>query len=68
MAVRIAYFVYDQPAQGQPQQVVAVTAIGGLTRIPAHATAPVRVTGKAADAVARYSEGPAVSIKPYNSQ
>ncbi|WP_157876168.1 hypothetical protein [Peterkaempfera griseoplana] len=44
-----------------------MTAIGGLTRIPADGTATVPVTGKAADAAARCSEGPAVSIKPYDS-
>jgi hypothetical protein len=68
VSVRIAYVVYDQPPKGQSQQVVEVTAIGGLTHVPANGTALVEATGEATKAVARYSNGPAVSIKPYNSQ
>lgn len=64
----MAYLVYDQPPKGQTQQAVVVVPVGGLTRVPAHGTAVVKVTGAAAAAVARYSDGPAVSIKPYNSQ
>ncbi|WP_328459410.1 hypothetical protein [Streptomyces sp. NBC_00448] len=68
VSVRLAYLVYDQPPKGQTQQAVVVVPVGGLTRVPAHGTALVKVTGAAAAAVARYSNGPAVSIKPYNSQ
>lgn len=68
VSVRVAYLVYDQPPKGQTQQAVVVVPVGGLTRVPAHGTAVVKVTGAAAAAVARYSDGPAVSIKPYNSQ
>ncbi|MFF3257385.1 hypothetical protein ACFYWP_41910 [Actinacidiphila glaucinigra] len=69
VAVRIAYILWDQPPKGVTQQAVEVTPIGGLTRVPAHGTAVVRVTGKEATAaVARNSNGPAVSIKAYNSQ
>jgi hypothetical protein len=68
VAVRLAYLVYDQPPKGQTQQAVIVVPVGGLTRIPAHGTALVKVAGAAAAAVTRYSNGPAVSIKPYNSQ
>ncbi|MFG1808082.1 hypothetical protein [Streptomyces sp. NPDC049040] len=65
--VRIAYLVYDQPSKGHSQQAVAVTPIGGLVRVPADGLALVKVTGAAAAAVARYSHGPAVSVKPYPS-
>jgi hypothetical protein len=68
VAVRLAYLVYDQPPKGRTQQAVVVVPVGGLTHIPAHGTALVKVAGAAAAAVARYSNGPAVSIKPYNSQ
>lgn len=68
VSVRVAYLVYDQPAQGETQQVISVTAIGGLVHVPAGGTAVVKVTGEAARAVARYSGGPAVSVKAYNSQ
>ncbi|MEU1622012.1 hypothetical protein ABZ479_32515 [Streptomyces sp. NPDC005722] len=68
VSVRIAYILWDQPPAGVTQQAVEVTEIGGLTEVPAHGTAVVRVTGKAAAAVARNSNGPAVSIKAYNSQ
>ncbi|MEU9138246.1 hypothetical protein AB0D33_20185 [Streptomyces sp. NPDC048404] len=68
VSVRVAYVVWDQPPEGVTQQAVEVTPIGGLTRVPAHGTAVVHVTGKAAAAVARNSYGPAVSIKAYNSQ
>ncbi|MGI5401315.1 hypothetical protein ACQEVG_18065 [Streptomyces sp. CA-135486] len=66
--VRVAYVVWDQPPKGVTQQAVEVTAVGGLTAVPAHGTAVVQVTGAAAAAVARHSHGPAVSIKAYNSQ
>ncbi|WP_369249197.1 hypothetical protein [Streptomyces sp. R41] len=68
VSVRIAYILWDQPPKGVTQQAIEVTAIGDLTRVPAHGTAVVHVTGKAAAAVARNSNGPAVSIKAYNSQ
>jgi hypothetical protein len=68
VAVRLAYLVYDQPPEGQTQQAVVVVPIGGLIHVPASGTATVKVTGAAAAAVARYSNGPAVSIKPYSSQ
>lgn len=68
VAVRLAYLVYDQPPKGQTQQAVVVVPVGGLIHVPASGTALVKVTGAAAAAVARYSNGPAVSIKPYNSQ
>ncbi|MGW3175831.1 hypothetical protein, partial [Streptomyces sp. NPDC001153] len=68
VAVRIAYLVYDQPAKGETQQAISVTPIGGLVRVPADGTAVVKVTGDAARAVARYFDGPAVSVKAYNSQ
>lgn len=68
VSVRVAYLVYDQPPAGETQQAVSVTEIGGLTRVPAHGTAVVKVDGDAASAVARYSGGPAVSIKSYFSQ
>ncbi|MEU6240131.1 hypothetical protein [Streptomyces sp. NPDC047024] len=67
-SVRIAYILWDQPPKGVTQQAVEVTAVGGLTQVPAHGTAVVKVSGKAAAAVARNSNGPAVSIKAYNSQ
>ncbi|MFF3878197.1 hypothetical protein [Streptomyces sp. NPDC001978] len=66
--VRIAYILWDQPPKGVTQQAVEVTAVGDLTPVPAHGTAVVKVSGKAAAAVARNSYGPAVSIKAYNSQ
>jgi hypothetical protein len=66
--VRVAYLVYDQPAEGETQQAISVTPIGGLVRVPADGTAVVEVTGDAAQAVARYSGGPAVSVKAYNSE
>ncbi|MFI2204425.1 hypothetical protein ACH47Z_27295 [Streptomyces sp. NPDC020192] len=68
VAVRVAYLVYDQPAEGETQQAISVTPIGGLVRVPADGTAVVEVTGAAARAVARYSDGPAVSVKAYDSQ
>lgn len=68
VSVRVAYLVYDQLPQGQTQQAVTVTEIGGLINVPTKGTAVVNVTGDAASAVARYSNGPAVSIKPYFSQ
>ncbi|MDX3073259.1 hypothetical protein [Streptomyces sp. MI02-7b] len=69
VAVRIAYILWDQPPKGVTQQAAEVTPIGGLTRVPAHGSAVVRVTGKeAVAAVARNSDGPAVSLKAYNSQ
>ncbi|MFG2884896.1 hypothetical protein ACGFYV_21840 [Streptomyces sp. NPDC048297] len=66
--VRIAYILWDQPSKGVTQQAVEVTPIGGLTFVPAHGTAVVKVSGKAAAAVARNSYGPAVSIKAYKSK
>ncbi|MFI2759991.1 hypothetical protein ACH5A3_14080 [Streptomyces echinatus] len=66
--VRVAYLVYDQPVEGETQQAISVTPVGGLVRVPAEGTAVVKVTGDAARAVARYSDGPAVSVKAYNSQ
>ncbi|MET7621311.1 hypothetical protein [Streptomyces sp. NPDC005408] len=66
--VRVAYIVWDQPPKGVTQQAVEVTAVGGLTVVPPHGTAVVKVTGDAAAAVARSSNGPAVSIKAYDSQ
>ncbi|MEU6402974.1 hypothetical protein [Streptomyces sp. NPDC046985] len=68
VSVRVAYLVYDQPADGETQQAISVTPVGGLVRIPADGTAVIKVTGAAARAVARYSNGPAVSVKAYNSQ
>ncbi|MFI1105852.1 hypothetical protein [Streptomyces melanogenes] len=66
--VRVTYLVYDQPPEGQSQQVVSATPIGGLTRVPSHGTTTIEVKGEAATAVARNSRGPAVSIKAYDSQ
>ena len=68
VSVRVAYLVYDQPAEDETQQAISVTPIGGLVQVPALSTATVKVTGDAAHAVARYSNGPAVSVKAYNSQ
>ncbi|WP_316784915.1 hypothetical protein [Streptomyces sasae] len=68
VTTRVAYLVYDQPAEGETQQAVSVTPIGGLVRVPGGGSAVVKVTGAAATAVARYSGGPAVSVKAYNSQ
>ncbi|MPY31604.1 hypothetical protein FNH09_10015 [Streptomyces adustus] len=68
VSVRIAYILWDQPPKGVTQQAVEVTPIGDLTRVPAHGSAVVHVTGKAAAAVTRNSNGPAVSLKAYNSQ
>lgn len=68
VAVRLAYILWDQPPKGATQQAVEITPVGGLTQVPAHGTAVVQVTGKAAAAVARNSYGPAVSIKAYDSQ
>ena len=68
VSVRVSYLVYDQPAEGDTQQAVSDTPLGGLVRVPAHGRAVVKVTGAAARAVARYSNGPAVSVKAYNSQ
>ncbi|MGW0206716.1 hypothetical protein ACWDZ8_13135 [Streptomyces sp. NPDC003233] len=68
VSVRVAYLVYDQPAKGETQQAISVTPIGGLVRVPALGTAVVKVADDAAHAVARYSGGPAVSVKVYNSQ
>ncbi|WP_234469670.1 hypothetical protein, partial [Streptomyces sp. MBT62] len=68
VSVRVFYLVYDQPAKGDTQQAVSVVPVGGLIRVPAHGRAVVKVTGDAARAVGRYSNGPAVSIKAYNSQ
>ncbi|ANP51752.1 hypothetical protein J2Z21_008802 [Streptomyces griseochromogenes] len=68
VSVRVAYLVYDQPAKGETQQAISVTPVGGLVRVPAHGTGVVKVTGGAVQAVARYSGGPAVSVKAYNSQ
>ncbi|MEU6851398.1 hypothetical protein ABZ901_15915 [Actinacidiphila alni] len=68
VTIRLAYLVYDQPAPGNTQQATSVTPIGGLVRIPASGTATVQVTGAAAKAVAESSNGPAVSVKTYNSQ
>ncbi|WP_101385728.1 hypothetical protein [Streptomyces sp. TLI_146] len=66
--VRVAYLVYDQPPEGQSQQVVSVTPIGGLTRVPSHGSTTIEVKNAAATAIARNSRGPAVSIKAYYSQ
>ncbi|MFE6551137.1 hypothetical protein ACFVHS_22440 [Streptomyces sp. NPDC057746] len=66
--VRVAYILWDQPPKGVTQQAVEVTPVGDLTIVPAHSTAVVKVSGRAAAAVARNSYGPAVSIKAYNSQ
>jgi hypothetical protein len=68
VSARVAYLVYDQPAKGETQQAISVTPIGALIRVPARGAAIVKVTGDAARAVARYSDGPAVSVKAYNSQ
>jgi hypothetical protein len=67
-SVRVVYILWDHPAEGDSQQAIEVTAVGGLTKVPAHGNAVVPVTGDAAAAVARDSNGPAVSIKAYNSQ
>jgi hypothetical protein len=68
VTMRVAYLVYDQPAEGQTQQAVSVTPLGGLVVVPGGGSAVVKVTGAAATAVARYSGGPAVSVKAYDSQ
>ncbi|MGY5049630.1 hypothetical protein ACWDE0_29035 [Streptomyces sp. 900105755] len=68
VTTRVAYLVYDQPAEGETQQAVSVTPIGGLVVVPGGGSAVVKVTGAAATAVARYSGGPAVSVKAYDSQ
>ncbi|WP_330294365.1 hypothetical protein [Streptomyces sp. NBC_00503] len=68
VSVRIAYILWDQPPKGTTQQAVEVTSVGGLTEVPAHGTSVVQVSADAAAAVARNSNGPAVSIKAYNSQ
>lgn len=68
VSVRTVYIVYDQPRDGTSQQAVAVVPIGGLTTVPAHGSVTVPVTGAAQEAVAKYSGGPAVSIKTYFSQ
>ncbi|WP_369145632.1 hypothetical protein [Streptomyces sp. R44] len=68
VSVRVAYIVYDQPAKGETQQVVSATAVGGLVHVPAQGAVVLKVTGEAERAVARYSDGPAVSVKAYNSQ
>lgn len=66
--VRVVYIVWDQPKDGETQQAVEVTPVGGLTVVPAVDTATVQVTGAAKAAVARSSGGPAVSIKAFYSQ
>ncbi|MFD3441250.1 hypothetical protein ACFWU3_27495 [Streptomyces sp. NPDC058685] len=66
--VRVAYIVWDQPAEGDTQQATEVTPVGDLVMVPPQGTAVVDVTGAAAAAVARNSRGPAVSIKAYPSQ
>jgi hypothetical protein len=67
-AVRVVYIVWDQPAHGNTQQAVEVTPVGDLTLVLPHGTAIVKLTGAAAAAVARSSDGPAVSIKAFQSQ
>ncbi|MET9110370.1 hypothetical protein [Streptomyces zhihengii] len=66
--VRVAYVVWDQPADGDTQQAVEVTPVGGLTMIPPRLSFVVDVDPRAAAAIARNANGPAVSIKAYNSQ
>ncbi|WP_329204075.1 hypothetical protein OG257_00915 [Streptomyces sp. NBC_00683] len=66
--VRVVYILWDQPDEGETQQAVEVTPVGGLTEVPASGTAVLDVTGKAKAAVERHSGGPAVSIKAYYSQ
>ncbi|MFF4900825.1 hypothetical protein [Streptomyces sp. NPDC001068] len=68
VTARVAYLVYDRPADGETQQAVSVTPVGGLVVVPGGGSAVVKVTGAAATAVARYSGGPAVSVKAYDSQ
>ncbi|MFD4688940.1 hypothetical protein [Streptomyces sp. NPDC058463] len=66
--VRVVYILWDQPDEGETQQAVEVTPVGGLTEVPASGTAVLDVTGEAKAAVERNSGGPAVSIKAYYSQ
>lgn len=68
VTVRVVYLVYDQPVDNQTQQAVVVVPIGGLVTLPAHGKATVEVSGAAASAVRKYSNGPAVSVKTYPSQ
>ncbi|MFE6038658.1 hypothetical protein [Streptomyces sp. NPDC056452] len=68
VTVRVVYIVWDQPEEGDTQQAVEVTPVGGLTVVPAGSTETVKVTGAAKAAVARSSDGPAVSIKTFYSQ
>lgn len=68
VSVRVAYVAYDKPAEGNTQQPVSVSTVGGLVHLPALGTAVVKVTGAAAQAVDRYSGGTAVTIRAYNSQ
>ncbi|HVK26130.1 MAG TPA: hypothetical protein VM677_32635 [Actinokineospora sp.] len=70
VSARIVYILWDQPADGDTQQAVEVTPVGGLTTVPAHGTVVVSLTGDAvaAAAVARNSYVSAVSLKAYNSQ
>jgi len=68
VSVRTVYIVYDQPSGGASQQAVAVVPVGGLTTVAAGGSVTVPVTGAAQEAVARYSGGPAVSVKTYFSQ
>jgi len=65
--VRVVYILWDQPTGDNSQQAVSATPVGGLIRVPAHGSTVVKVTGAAAKAVAQDAEGPAVSIKPYDS-
>jgi hypothetical protein len=67
VTARIVYIVWDQPRDGETQQAVEVVPIGGLIPVTPHDSVVVKVTGAAAAAVARDSNGPAVSIKAFNS-
>ncbi|GGT85931.1 hypothetical protein GCM10010289_02030 [Streptomyces violascens] len=68
VSVRVVYILWDRPPNGVTQQAVEVTPVGALMTVPAHGTTVLQVDTAAAKAVARNSEGPAVSIKAYNSQ
>lgn len=66
--MRVVHIVWNQPKEGETQQAVEVTLVGGLTVVPASGTETVKVTGAVRAAVARSADGPAVSVKAFYSQ
>lgn len=65
--VRVVSIVWNQPAEGQPQQALEVVPLSRVTMVPAEGETVLEVSPRNRRAISRYADSNALSLKAYFS-